>query len=73
MIPLNKIPFEIYGFAARITYAKVSYKNLYSSPKYARNTVYIKATIDRIFILNKSYELIMEHTRLYGRGKESMK
>ena len=36
-------------------------------------TVYIKATSDKVYILNNDYELIMEHPRLYGKGKESMK
>ncbi len=30
-------------------------------------------TCDKVYILNKSYELIVEHPRLYGNGKESMK
>lgn len=77
MLPLNKTPFDVYAFESRIAdkYAKVSYdNNLYSSsPKYARDTVYVKATSDKVFILNQSYELISEHPRLYGNGLESMK
>lgn len=68
MLPLNKTSFEVYAFESRIAdkYAKVSYgNNLYSSSsKYARDTVYIKATSDNVFILNQSYELISEHPRL---------
>ena len=55
-------------------YAKVTFdSNLYStSPKYAKEEVYVKASSDKVWILNKSYEVIMEHPRLYGKGKESM-
>jgi transposase len=77
MLPLHKTPFEVYYLASRIAdkYAKISYdNNLYSSsPKYARDTVYVKATSDKVFILNQSYELISEHPRLYGKGLVSMK
>lgn len=77
MLPLKKTPFDVHAFESRIAdkYAKVSYdNNLYSSsPKYARDTVYVKATSDKVFILNQSYELISEHPRLYGNGLESMK
>ena len=77
MLPLNKTAFEVYAFETRIAdkYAKIAYdSNLYSSaPKYAKESIYIKATCDKVYILNKSYELVMEHPRLYGKGKESMK
>lgn len=77
MSSLNTVPFEVFDFAPRIPdkYAKVSYdRNLYSSsPKYAKESVYVKATSDKVYILNQDYELIMEHPRLYGKGNESMK
>lgn len=77
MLSLNTSPFEVFSFDSRIAdkYGKVSFgSNMYSSsPRYAKNTVYVKSTSDRIIILNESYELIMEHERLYGKGKESMK
>lgn len=77
MIPLNSTPFEVCSLTSRITdkYAKVTFgNNLYSSsPKYTKDAVYIKATSNKIYILNQSYELIMDHPRLYGNGKESMK
>ena len=76
MLSLNEIPYEIFILEPRKTdnYAKVTFdNNLYStSPKYAKEEVYIKASSDRVWILNKSYEVIMEHPRLYGKGKESM-
>ena len=76
MIPLNPIPYEIYLLEPRKTdnYAKVTFdNNLYSSsPKYAKENVYIKASSDKVWILNTSYEVIMEHKRLYGNGLESM-
>lgn len=77
MIPLNATPFEVCCFASRIAdkYAKVVFDdNLYSSsPKYAKEAVYIRASSDRVYLLNQSYEVIMDHPRLYGKGKESMK
>ena len=76
MLPLNEIPYEIFILEPRKTdnYAKVTFdNNLYStSPKYAKEEVYIKASSDKVWILNNSYEVIMEHPRLYGKGKESM-
>ena len=77
MISLNEIPYEIYLLESRKTdnYAKVAFdNNLYSSsPKYAQKNVYVKASSDTVWILNSSYEVIVEHTRLYGKGLESMK
>lgn len=76
MLPLNEIPYEIFILEPRKTdnYAKVTFdNNLYStSPKYAKEEVYIKASSDKVWILNNCYEVIMEHPRLYGKGKESM-
>lgn len=76
MLPLNKTPYEIYVLEPRKTdnYAKVTFDNnrYSSSPKYARENVYIKASSDKVWILNTSYEVIMEHDRLYGNGLESM-
>lgn len=77
MIPLNEIPYDIFLLEPRKAdnYAKVAFdKNLYSSsPKYAQENVYVKASSDIVWILNQSYEVIMEHPRLYGNGLESMK
>lgn len=76
MLSLNETPYEIFLIEPRKTdnYAKVTFdKNLYSSsPKYAQENVYIKASSDKVWILNQSYEIIMEHPRLYGNGLESM-
>lgn len=76
MLPLNKMPYEIYVLEPRKTdnYAKVTFDNnrYSSSPKYARENVYIKASSDKVWILNTSYEVTMEHDRLYGNGLESM-
>lgn len=77
MLPLSKVPFEVSRFESRIAdkYAKVMFDGNYysSSPKYARETVYVKATSDKVFLLDADYKLIVEHPRLYGKGKESMK
>ena len=77
MIQLNEVPYEIFLIEPRRTdhYAKVSFdNNLYSSsPRYAQENVYVKASSDNVWILNQSYEVIIEHKRLYGKGLESMK
>ena len=77
MIPINETPYDIYLIEPRKTdnYAKVTFDNnrYSSSPRYAQETVYVKASSDSVWILNESYEIIMEHPRLYGNGLESMK
>ena len=55
-------------------YGKIHFDcNTYSvSPKYARSSVYVKATSNAVYLLDKSYETIISHDRLYGKGKEAM-
>jgi hypothetical protein len=76
MIPLNPVSFEVCRFEKRISdkYAKVMLDaNHYSSsPKVAKESVYVKITCDKVIILDIKYEIIVEHPRLYGKGKESM-
>ena len=76
MLALNPVPYEIYLLEPRKTdnYAKVTFDNnrYSSSPRYAKENVYIKASSNKVWILNTSYEVIMEHPRLYGNGLESM-
>lgn len=73
---LNKTPFDVYSFESRIAdkYAKISFdSNLYSSsPRYAKEAVYVKATSDKVIILNMEYAVVAEHARLYGKGRESL-
>jgi len=77
MLPLNPIPFEVCRFENRISdkYGKVMFDgNHYSSsPKLAKESVYVKATCDTVTIMDMKYQPIIEHSRLYGKGKESMK
>lgn len=77
MLTINPVAYEIFLLEPRKTdnYAKVTFdNNLYSSsPRYAKENVYVKASSDKVWILNDSYEVIMEHPRLYGNGLESMK
>ncbi|NMB93802.1 MAG: IS21 family transposase [Flexilinea flocculi] len=76
MLRLNPVPYEIYRFESRIAdkYGKVMFDdNRYSSsPKMAKQTVYVKATSDQVFLLDEQYQVITEHERLYGKGQESM-
>ena len=77
MLTINPAVYEIFLLEPGKTdnYAKVTFDNkLYSSsPRYAKENVYVKASSDKVWILNDSYEVIMEHPRLYGNGLESMK
>lgn len=77
MLTINPVAYEIFLLEPGKTdnYAKVTFdNNLYSSsPRYAKENVYVKASSDKVWILNDSYEVIMEHPRLYGNGLESMK
>lgn len=77
MLTINPAVYEIFLLEPGKTdnYAKVTFdNNLYSSsPRYAKENVYVKASSDKVWILNDSYEVIMEHPRLYGNGLESMK
>lgn len=77
MIPINEVPYDIYLLEPRKAdnYAKVTFDNnrYSSSPRYAQETVYVKASSDRVWLLSECYEVIMEHPRLYGNGLESMK
>ena len=77
MLTINPVAYEIFLLEPGKTdnYAKVTFdNNLYSSsPRYAKENVYVKASSDKVWILNDSYEVIMEHPSLYGNGLESMK
>ena len=77
MLTINPAVYEIFLLEPGKTdnYAKVTFdNNLYSSSqRYAKENVYVKASSDKVWILNDSYELIMEHPGLYGNGLESMK
>ena len=76
MLPLNPVSFEVCRFECRIAdkYGKVMFdSNTYSaSPKSAQESVYVKAAHDKVVILDTNYQVITEHNRLYGKGKESM-
>lgn len=77
MQAINETPYEIYLLEVRKAdnYAKITFDNnrYSSSPKYAGESVYVKASSNTLWILNESYEVIMKHPRLYGNGMESMK
>ena len=76
MFPLNPVPFEVCRFENRIAdkYGKIMLDSNYysSSPKVAKESVYVKITCDTVTILDTKYKPIVDHTRLYGKGKESM-
>lgn len=76
MKSLPAVPYEVFLLEPRTcdNYAKVHFDgNTYStSSKYARNTVYTKATSDKAIILNQQYKKVVEHRCLYGKGLDSM-
>lgn len=76
MVVLNKIPYEVFLLETRIAdnWAKVSFSsNKYStSPQYNNQTVYLKITSSTVIVMTPSYEVIVEHPRIYGKGEESM-
>jgi len=76
MLTLNLVPFEVCRFKTAITdkYGKVMFEcNHYSSsPKFARESVYIKASSDKVTVMDKDYNVIVTHPRLYGSGGDSM-
>lgn len=70
-------PFEVFKMKkAKINkYGKLKFEtNSYSvSPKRASSEVWVKATYDKVHILDNEYNLIISHERIYGKNKESMK
>lgn len=76
MKDLPNVPYEVFLLEPRIcdNYGKIHFdNNTYSvSPKYVRGEVYVKVTSDTVTLLNKNYEKIVSHSRLYGKGKEAM-
>ncbi|SKA86243.1 Transposase [Caloramator quimbayensis] len=56
-------------------YGKAEFEtNLYStSPVYSNEEVIVKATADKVIIMNKDFKTIVSHERIYDKYKESMK
>ena len=76
MLKLNSTPFEVCRFESvkANKYGKVQLdKKTYSvSPDYALKRLIIKATYEKVIILDLDYKVIITHTRLYGGKQESM-
>ena len=76
MLPLNPIDFKVSKLvsAKADKYGKVVFEtNQYSaSPKVAQEIVYLQITSDSITIMDKKYNQIATHRRLYEKGGESM-
>jgi len=77
MKPLPEVPFEIYRLepAKADKYGKVRFDSgVYSSsPSLAAQEVSVKATACKVIIMNREYQEVVVHERLYGSRKESMK
>jgi transposase len=77
MQSLPRIPFEVCRLEAvkADNYAKVRYENQrYSSaPDYAGKQLWLKIGAHQIELLDREYQQIISHERLYGQPKESMK
>ena len=76
MLPINPIDFKVSKFQTVKTdkYGKVMFEtNLYStSPKLARETVYLEITSDTITVMDIKYNPVVTHPRLYEKDGESM-
>lgn len=77
LLPLPKIPFEVYRLekAKADNYGKVKFDNrIYSSsPQFVGKQVWVKAGANTVEVMDEDYHTIMTHPRLYGKQKESMK
>ena len=77
MFSLPNNEFEIGRIKSAITnkYGKIEFEtNTYSvSPAYMNKEIIIKATADKIKIMDKDYNEIISHSRIYDKNKESMK
>lgn len=73
---LPEVAFEVYRLepVKADKYGKVRFDNkLYSaSPEYANHELWLKAGSYAVDIMNKDYQVIVKHPRLYGQQKESM-
>lgn len=76
MLPINSIDFKVSKFqtAKADKYGKIMFEtNLYSSsPKLAQEIVYLEITSDTVTIMDKNYNPIVTHHRLYEKDGESM-
>jgi len=77
MFKLPEKEFEVGRIKTAITdkYGKAEFEtNLYStSPVYSGEEVVVKATADKVIIMNKDFKTIVIHERIYDKYKESMK
>lgn len=76
LLPINPIDFKVSKFqiAKADRYGNVMFEtNLYSSsPKLARESVYLEITSDTVIIMDTKYNPIVTHHRLYEKDGESM-
>ena len=77
MLTLPDKPYEVCRLEKAKTdkYGKLKFDKRYtysSSPAFTEKQVWIKATADKVIILNEEYNIITSHDRLYGNQKESM-
>lgn len=77
MYKLPDKPFEVCRIKTGITdkYGKVEFEtNLYSvSPKFASQEVMIKVSANKVILMDKQFNVIVTHDRIYDKYKESMK
>lgn len=76
MLPLPEKSFHVAKIEVLKAdkYGKVMFEsNKYStSPKLALRTVYLEVSSDNVKVMNEEYELIVTHSRIYGKGQEAM-
>lgn len=77
MFKLPDKPFDVCRIKAGIAdnYGKIEFEtNTYStSPKHAMSEIIIKVTADKVILMDKQFNVIVTHKRLYGKHEESMK
>ena len=77
MFPLPPQEFEVGRIKTALAnkYGKVELEtNFYStSPSYAGEEVILKITADKVIIMDKQFNTLVIHDRIYDKGKESMK
>ncbi len=75
LLPLPGTPFDCGRYEQYRTdgYGKIHMDSRYSystAPKYARGSVLVRITWDKVIPLDESHRPITEHPRLYGAGKQ---
>lgn len=61
-----------YVKADKYGFIRIDGKQYSTSPRYAKQTVTAQVSFDSVSILNDKHEILVTHTRIYGKEKKSM-